>query len=68
MFLLVIGIYAVSRLMLKYLDGRISDLKERITDHKERIAVLETKVTDCEQDRDALWRRIAGEEPPAHRV
>lgn len=63
-FLLVVGIYFVSRLMLQSLDGRIGDLKERITDHKERIVILETKVTSCEQDRDDLWRRIAGGKPP----
>ncbi len=58
---LVVGIYVVGKLMLKAIDGRVDDLKERISDHKERIAILEDKVTECEKDRDRLWMRLAGE-------
>jgi chaperonin cofactor prefoldin len=34
-------------------------VKERFADLKERVGKLETKVDECERDREELWKRIS---------
>lgn len=34
-------------------------IKDRFSDMKERVTKLESKVDDCEKDREALWERLS---------
>jgi hypothetical protein len=34
-------------------------VKERMSDLKDRVTKLETKVDECEADREELWKRIS---------
>lgn len=34
-------------------------IKERFADLKDRVSKLETKVDECEKDREELWKRIS---------
>ena len=52
---LVVGIYAVSKLLAKTMEERVNDLKDRI-------AALEVAVKACESDRARLWQRLADDE------
>jgi hypothetical protein len=52
---LVVGIYAVSKLLAKTMEERVNDLKDRI-------AALEVAVKECESDRARLWQRLADDE------
>ena len=48
------GVWVMGQLLMRAIDGRISDLKDRI-------AALEAAVDECQRDRKELWERLTRE-------